>query len=148
MYDARCEADDFAERTRMEAHAHTVFVIDDNHDIRETLRAFLELEGFRVETAVNGRDALGRLQQGLRPCAIVLDLMMPIVDGYEFRRCQLEHPELSAIPVIVLSASDDWRHRDELRGACVLLKPADAASIIELVRRLCTTERPRTCSIG
>lgn len=87
--------------------AAAVMVVDDDAGIRELLVEILELSGLRVCCASNGRDALARLRCGaVRPDAIVLDLDMPVMNGWQFRREQLLDPRLADIPVLVASGSD------------------------------------------
>src|SRR5690349_9209397 len=81
-----------------------VMVIEDDFAIRETLRELLEDEGYRVVGAANGMEALHRLKGGRAPQLILLDLMMPIMDGWEFRTAQQSDPALADIPVVVISA--------------------------------------------
>ena len=81
-----------------------VFVVNDDRETTEAIKALLEFDGHKVETASDGGVALSKLRRGLRPCIVVLDLMMPVVDGYQFRAAQLKDPELAEIPVIVCSA--------------------------------------------
>ena len=81
-----------------------VLIVDDDRDIRETLGELLVDEGFAVEAAWNGETALARLEAGFRPDVIVLDLMMPGMDGLAFRAAQRSHNALAAIPVIGLTA--------------------------------------------
>ena len=83
----------------------TVFIVEDDVDTREMLGRFLELEGYDVETAANGRQALERLSAGTSACVILLDLMMPVMDGWQFRREQARDAALAKIPVIVVSAA-------------------------------------------
>jgi two-component system, chemotaxis family, chemotaxis protein CheY len=82
----------------------TVLVVDDDRDIREVLTDALEAEGYRVVTAADGQEALDWLRSGARPCIILLDLMMPKMDGIQFRTEVLNDAELACIPVVVLSA--------------------------------------------
>ena len=91
----------------MASHAeHAVLVVDDNDDIRQVLELFLESEGYRVSTARDGEEALRLMSEGSRsPCAVVLDLMMPVMDGFEFLKRQEQIPAASAVPVIVISAN-------------------------------------------
>lgn len=96
----------------------------------------LALEGFRAETAVNGRDALEYLSRGDIPEVILLDLMMPVMDGWEFRRQQQMNPVLAPLPVVVLSALDAGRAAD-LSGTAYLKKPLDFDRLLALVRRYC-----------
>ena len=90
-----------------------VLIVEDDDGIRETLQEILLEEGYTVSVAENGRRALEVLASG-RPLAdlIVLDLMMPVMNGQEFRVHQLAHPRWSRIPVVVISAvapADSWR---------------------------------------
>src|SRR5204862_4129108 len=82
-----------------------VMVVDDDDDIRETLAGLLEDEGYEVAAFPTGRDALDALQGGMAPRVILLDLMMPVMDGAEFRRAQLADPALASIPVILITAA-------------------------------------------
>jgi CheY-like chemotaxis protein len=81
-----------------------VMVVEDDFAIRETLRELLEEQGYVVVWAANGREALTRLQGGRPPRVILLDLMMPVMDGWEFRTAQQRDPKLARIPVVVISA--------------------------------------------
>lgn len=82
----------------------TVLIIDDDPDIRDALRQVLEDEGYHVAVACDGQDALRQLAHNAPPTAILLDLCMPVMDGWEFRKHQLKDPLLAAIPLIVMSA--------------------------------------------
>lgn len=85
------------------AAGRTVLVVEDDDAIRETLCEILALEGHRARGAVNGQAALDLLADGYGPDVILLDLMMPVVDGWEFCRRRDQDPELAEIPVIVLT---------------------------------------------
>lgn len=82
----------------MAAHRHTILVVDDDRGVREAMEALLVAEGFAAVTAEEGQDALDRLRGGLRPCIILLDLMMPKIDGFAFRHAQRADPALTSIP--------------------------------------------------
>lgn len=82
-----------------------ILVVDDDPDVCEILELMLEDEGFRVVTAHNGADALGRLEAGLVPAAIILDLMMPVMSGWEFWDRMQSSPRYARLPIIVLTAS-------------------------------------------
>jgi CheY-like chemotaxis protein len=82
-----------------------LMIVDDDRDIREVLGEMLAEEGFIVEAAWNGAEALKRLQAGFRPNLIILDLMMPVMDGLTFREALKQSPDLAAIPVIGVSAA-------------------------------------------
>jgi CheY-like chemotaxis protein len=82
----------------------SALIIDDDAEVRNSLAALLGIEGYSVVTAAHGREALQKLAEGARPCIIVLDLQMPEMTGFEFRREQRLHPDFRTIPVIVHSA--------------------------------------------
>jgi CheY-like chemotaxis protein len=82
----------------------TILVVEDNDDVREMMTVTLELEGHEVYTAANGRQALAQLENGLRPCLILLDLMMPVMTGWEFRSALQRDQRFKDIPVVVISA--------------------------------------------
>ena len=83
----------------------TILVVEDNDDVREMMTVTLELEGHEVYTAANGRQALAQLENGLRPCVILLDLMMPVMNGWEFRSALQRDERFKDIPVVVVSAA-------------------------------------------
>jgi two-component system, chemotaxis family, chemotaxis protein CheY len=115
----------------------TVLVVDDDPDVRVLLEMCLVLEGFDVLTASNGRHALLRLTES-HPALILLDLMMPVMDGVEFRREQRAQPRFRDIPVVCLSARHDARETaDELGFAAFLSKPFDLETVIAAVREHC-----------
>ncbi len=114
----------------------TIFIVEDDVDTREMLGRFLELEGFGVETACNGRQALDRLDQGLRVCVILLDLMMPVMDGWQFRREQVQHEELAAIPVIVVSAAGRERLQ-QIDADGYVAKPVDLDELLKQISQFC-----------
>lgn len=122
---------------------HRVLVIDDEEMIRETLVEFLDDNGYQAVGAVDGRDALEKLTTSPdRPCVILLDLMMPVMDGKTFRRRQLEDPTLSGIPVIVLSAYQGVRKSaDELDVPDHLEKPLKLQDLLRLVHKHCPGNR-------
>jgi CheY-like chemotaxis protein len=117
--------------------AAKVLIVDDDFALRDALCAALEGEGFAVAAASNGQEALEYLRNGARPRLVLLDLMMPIMNGWEFRAEQRQDPELADIPVIVLSAfarSGD----EELRGIEQFLrKPFQLADLLAAVRAYC-----------
>jgi CheY-like chemotaxis protein len=89
----------------MEHVDRLIVLVDDDPDIREALKDVLEDRGFQVRTAANGREALGLLRNlSPPPSAILLDLMMPIMDGYGFLEEHRKDPSLAAIPVAIITA--------------------------------------------
>jgi CheY-like chemotaxis protein len=112
-----------------------VLVVEDDADFREGLVFWLESEGFVAIGAADGEEALGLLRRGLRPCLILLDLMMPVKSGLTFRAEQLDDPELAAIPTAVLSAV---ARELVLRGIVAALhKPVDVSMLRRIVSAHC-----------
>jgi CheY-like chemotaxis protein len=111
-----------------------LLLVEDNDCLREALGVLFETEGHEVARATNGRDALAQLRAGLRPSLIVLDLMMPVMNGVEFLRHQRADPALAHIPVIIHSSADDML--EQIQGLSVLAclrKPASLSRLVELV---------------
>jgi len=119
-----------------------ILVVDDDRGIRETLGDVLRDEGYRVELARDGGEALAVLRgRAAAPELILLDLAMPGISGEEFRRAQLDDARLASIPVVVLSA--DERH--SLPGvAGWLRKPVDLYALLAAVERLKLRPAPPT----
>lgn len=114
----------------------TVLLVDDDYDIRSVLCEVLEQEGFAVGIATNGREAITYLETNPVPSLILLDLMMPVMNGFEFRELQIARPEWAKIPVIVMSADGGQQHpskQDRLRGAVFVKKPPDLQDFLETV---------------
>jgi CheY-like chemotaxis protein len=105
--------------------AGRVLVVEDDEDIRESLAQVLRDEGYAVAAAANGREALAQLRSDEpRPDIILLDLMMPVMDGWQFRVAQQEDPQLAAIPVVILTAlSDAKKATATWHGVPCLQKP-------------------------
>ena len=115
----------------------TILVVDDDAAVVRPLAKFLELEGFTTVTAANGLEALKYLRGGGGAAVIVLDLRMPVMDGWTFRREQLRDPRLAQIPVVVLSGADHDRV-PEILAAAAFEKPYQLAEVTTAVRQLCT----------
>jgi CheY-like chemotaxis protein len=96
----------------------------------------LALEGYDSAMAANGREALDYLRRGSAPRLILLDLMMPVMDGWEFRREQQRDPAIADVPVVVLSALDRGRAADVIADD-FLKKPLDFDRLLRLVRSYC-----------
>lgn len=113
----------------------SILVVDDDREIREILGEILSEEGFEVEASWNGETALKRLEEGFRPDVILLDIMMPAMDGLTFRQLQREHPQLAAIPVLGLTAYP----KPDADFEC-LSKPVRFELLVEKLRRLAGVE--------
>lgn len=115
-----------------------VLVVDDDEDIRESFADVLQDEGYAVAGAENGAAALDYLAKHPLPAIIVLDLMMPIMSGAEFRERQLADPRLAKLPVIVMSAADRGSQiATELNASGFIAKPARVDQLINAIARLC-----------
>jgi len=113
-----------------------VLIVEDDIELRDMMAELLTLEGFVATAVANGREALEYLGRGNRPDIILLDLMMPVMDGWEFRRKQQSDPALATVPVVVLSALDHRRAAD-VDAVAFLKKPLDFDRLLELVRHYC-----------
>jgi CheY-like chemotaxis protein len=118
--------------------AKRVLLIEDDFLLREMATMVLAGEGYMVATACNGKDAIDRLHRCERPNLILLDLMMPGMDGWHFCEERKKDPELAAIPIVVISAVGDLEAKAACLGAAAYLqKPVDAEKLLETVRHCC-----------
>jgi CheY-like chemotaxis protein len=116
----------------------TILIVEDEADIREPLADLLEGRGYGVVAVADGREALDRLEEGLLPCLIILDLMLPVMSGWEFRRQQLKDSRWSSIPTVVLSGIDNGRREAQrLQAIAFLSKPINFESLYKTVDRYC-----------
>jgi len=116
------------------ALARTVAVVDDDTDLRETLGELLAEEGYQPRLFDNGRAALEFLRGGGSPDLILLDLMMPEMNGWQFREAQLGDERLRAIPVVVMTASRGLEGAP-IAAQEILYKPVGLGQLIEAVAR-------------
>jgi len=117
-----------------------ILLVEDDYAIRETVADVLEGEGFEVTCAANGLEALRQLGEAASaPGVILLDLMMPVMDGWEFRAAQRHDPRFAAIPVVVLSAGAGTEGSlVRLAPDAYLPKPFDLDRLLAVVDRYCT----------
>ncbi len=116
--------------------SHRVLIIEDDVDIQYLLKAIFESENFSVESAHDGRTGLQLLDDGNLPDVILLDLMMPVMDGRAFRKAQLSNKKLAAIPTIIMTAGrDDPSLKRELNAYGYLQKPVDIETLLGTVSR-------------
>lgn len=113
----------------------TVLVVEDTDDLRELFVQVLAAEGYNALSAENGQEALKQLGSlGDAPCLVLLDIMMPVMDGYEFLAALRENHQLAALPIVVLSATVT----ETVSGAKrVIKKPVSPETLISLVREFC-----------
>ena len=119
-------------------HHHPVLVVEDDADIREAVQLILEDEGFDVVTACNGAEAEAELAHMEEPCLVLLDLMMPVMNGWEFRQEQLQDQTLAAIPTVIVTAHNrpDESAR-ELGAASCIRKPVRPEQLLSTVGKYC-----------
>ena len=122
-----------------------ILVVEDELSQREALAEVFSRLGYEVQCAANGSEALELMRHsGSLPGLILLDLMMPVMDGWEFRAAQRKDQALAEVPVVVLSALDDTAQRVVQDGAAAFLsKPLHWQALLHVVERFCGTTRPR-----
>src|SRR5262249_38185588 len=115
----------------------------DDEGIRDALSGVLRDEGYKVETAIHGRQGLELLRAGFRPDAILLDLMLPVMNGWEFRVEQRRDPRIADIPVVAMSA-DASAKAAAIDAQAYLRKPTDVEVLLATVERVIVdSERQR-----
>ncbi|HKD19688.1 MAG TPA: response regulator [Thermoanaerobaculia bacterium] len=115
-----------------------ILLVDDDVPSVEAMKELLEGAGYGVVCAENGRDALARLRGPDSYCVILLDLMMPVMNGYEFREEQLKDPKLAAIPVVVITADGRAREKAEQIGTeRYVQKPLSPAELLRTIEEYC-----------
>ena len=116
-----------------------ILLVEDDHFIREIVQTLLETEGYKVITANNGQEALDQLSSSPRPCLILLDLMMPVMNGIEFLERLRGHGnnEVAMIPVIVTSAIEDDTGTTSRLASKVLNKPIELEVLLRVVEERC-----------
>lgn len=116
--------------------AKRILVVEDDTSIRELLVELLESEGYAVSSAVNGLEGLKILQTDGSPDLILIDLMMPVMDGYSFRTEQLKNTEWSKIPTVVMSAEANAKEKmKNFNITAFLSKPVELETILKTVAR-------------
>lgn len=117
-----------------------VMVVDDDADVRDAIADVVNDNGYQTMIAANGKEAIEQLRgTAVRPCVILLDVMMPIMDGWEFRAELSADPELGAIPVVVLTAHanmDEVVRR--MQAVDCLKKPFELSQLLSTIDRLCS----------
>ena len=114
----------------------TILIVEDDFDVRESLSEALRDEGYAIECAVDGEQALEYLRNGGRPGLILLDLMMPRMSGSEFRMVQKVDPQLKHLPVVLLSADGAMEEKAKaLETDGALRKPIDLEQLLKVIER-------------
>lgn len=117
----------------------SILIVDDDFAIRDSLSQLLEGEGFSVTAVSDGQEALSYLFQSSEyPCLILLDLMMPGINGWEFRRQQKQNPAFASIPVAIISADRNLKAQaTTLEAQGYIDKPIDVDALFQIVGRYC-----------
>jgi CheY-like chemotaxis protein len=116
-----------------------ILIVDDDLDTGEAMSELLAYQGFEVELASDGQSALEALRSAdTLPDVILLDLMMPVMNGWQFRRAQLDDPQLASVPVIVVTASlASDSQLSQLKAAALFHKPVDAGTLVRKINSIC-----------
>lgn len=112
-----------------------ILIIDDEPSIRDLLRVMLEMDGYAIEAAANGRQALDLLLHIPRPCLILLDLMMPLMNGWQFYDALKADPRFHSIPVVVVTAYS--KREIQMPALEILAKPIDYPELQKLCVKYC-----------
>ena len=121
------------------ASRRNILVVDDDAALRNTLIEALEGEGYRTTSASNGLEALERLRgEKTAPAVILLDMMMPVMDGWAFRDEQQRDPQLAEIPVVVFSAQGNVKEMaSEVSASAYLKKPVTLKELLAILGKFC-----------
>lgn len=121
---------------------NTILLIEDDDSIREITQELLESEGYGVATAANGQAALEKLKaMETLPCLILLDLMMPVMDGWQFMEKKRVDARLNSIPVVAFSALEE-RKISAARTDDVIRKPINPDVMIKVIKKYCNVTEP------
>jgi CheY-like chemotaxis protein len=115
-------------------HFASVLVVDDDDEIRDAICGVLEAEGYTTMIAENGERALRAIDNGRRPCVVLLDLMMPVMNGWDFMRAVAAKRDLDDLPVVVVSA---YSEKPAPGAKRILKKPLDVKQLLAAVREFC-----------
>ncbi len=120
-----------------------ILIIDDDDDVREAIAEALEVDGFTVDVAAGGEQGLERLRSGPHPCVILLDLLMPGMDGAEFLSQLRSDPVLAGIPVAIATGLASTKLRQLVQADAYFFKPYDGREISRELARICDRRAPR-----
>ena len=117
-----------------------VLIVEDDADVREFMNLLLSHSGFETVTAKNGAEALQAIREK-RPCLVLLDLMMPVMDGWTFRAKQLEDPAIADVPVVCVTALSEPQQVAERLHARCLRTPVEFSDLLDEVQRACSSRQ-------
>lgn len=112
-----------------------VLLVDDDEDLRDSIADFLRISGYFVSTAEDGRAALDAIANQRRPCVVLLDLVMPVMDGWKFLAVMQGDPALATIPIVIASAHAATHAPAGTAG--VIHKPFDLTELLAVVEQHC-----------
>jgi CheY-like chemotaxis protein len=118
--------------------AKLILIVEDDHDVAQSVAEVLEASGYGTGIAANGREALDYLQQHEHPDLILLDMMMPVMDGWQFREEQRKLPVVGSIPVVIVTADGNARGKAAaIQAAGLVAKPVTIDGLLNEVERVC-----------
>jgi CheY-like chemotaxis protein len=123
------------------AHRHAILLVDDYADLREALTCELELDGSHVVAVGSGPEALAILKAGYCPCVVLLDYVMPGMDGCEVRARMQADPELTNVPVVMLSGASTLIHERDEGAPCIVAKPPMPGELARVIARCVRCQR-------
>ena len=119
-------------------HSGAILIVEDDDDARQAMALYFELDGYSVVQARDGVEALDLLRSSPGICLILLDLFMPVMNGFEFRAEQLRDPVLADVPVVVVSADVSTAQKAAALGAvAALVKPIEFEKLRQTVAQYC-----------
>ena len=113
-----------------------ILIVEDDADISEILKFAIEMEGYTVCTAANGKEGLEVLSKIEAPCLILLDLMMPIMDGWAFAEALEKDPTLNSIPFVVVTAFAESAINIK-KARAIIKKPVDLELLSSTIKKIC-----------
>ena len=118
--------------------AKHILIVEDDHDVAQSVAEVLESSGYGTGIAANGREALDYLKTNTHPDLILLDMMMPVMDGWQFREEQRKSPAFDSIPVVIVTADGNARGKAEaIQAAGLVSKPVTIDGLLNEVERIC-----------
>lgn len=117
----------------------SIMIVDDEPDLRNTLKDLLEIYGYSVVTASNGKEALDLLRTEDAPCLLLLDLMMPVMNGWEFLEAfkTTRRAEADEFPIVVISAAADVADVEQRYGCSIMKKPLNLQNLATMANQYC-----------